>query len=162
MKTLVVYDSKYGNTEKIARAIGGAIGGDVTVMPVGQAHAAGLESFDLLIVGSPTQRAGYLPSIKDFLDGIPDNALKGVRVAAFDTRITARSGDIGTRVMAAIAGGLGYAAKPIAEALEGKGGTPAAPPEGFIVNGIHGPLKKGEPERAAEWGKRLGEGRYGV
>jgi len=155
MKVLLVYDSQYGNTEKIARAIGGAVGGDVSVVPVGKANASGLESFDLLIVGSPTQRAGYLPSIQDFLDRIPDNALTGVRVAAFDTRITARSGGIGTRVMAAIAGGLGYAAGHIAEALEAKGGIPAASPEGFIVNGIHGPLKKGELERATEWGKKL-------
>jgi len=29
MKTLIVYDSVYGNTEKIAKAIGGAITGDV-------------------------------------------------------------------------------------------------------------------------------------
>lgn len=34
MKALVVYDSVYGNTEKIAKAIGGAIIGDVKVLRV--------------------------------------------------------------------------------------------------------------------------------
>ena len=36
MKVLVVYDSAYGNTEKIARAIGSAISGDVKVLRAGK------------------------------------------------------------------------------------------------------------------------------
>ena len=34
MKTLVIYDSVYGNTEKVAKAIGEAIGGVVRVARV--------------------------------------------------------------------------------------------------------------------------------
>jgi flavodoxin len=54
MKTLVVYDSAYGNTEKIARAIGGAIPGETQVRRVAEVSSAELVSLDLLIVGSPT------------------------------------------------------------------------------------------------------------
>ena len=55
MKALIVYDSVYGNTEKIAKAIGGAITGEVRVLRVDESNSAELESIDLLIVGSPTQ-----------------------------------------------------------------------------------------------------------
>jgi flavodoxin len=57
-KTLVVYDSTYGNTEKIAQAIGEAIGGQI--LRVGEVNPADLKGFDLLIVGSPTR--GGLPT----------------------------------------------------------------------------------------------------
>lgn len=38
MKALIVYDSVYGNTEKIAKAIGGAITGEVKVLRVNEAN----------------------------------------------------------------------------------------------------------------------------
>jgi flavodoxin len=55
MKALIVYDSLYGNTEQIAKAIGGGMGGEVKVVRVGEANPAELGSYDLLIVGSATQ-----------------------------------------------------------------------------------------------------------
>jgi flavodoxin len=53
MKTLIVYDSVYGNTEKIAKAIGDAIAGEVEVLRVGDVNVGDLETADLLIIGSP-------------------------------------------------------------------------------------------------------------
>ena len=53
MKTLVVYDSLYGNTRTIAQAIGDAIPGEVEVLQVGDVNASELEAYDLLIVGAP-------------------------------------------------------------------------------------------------------------
>ncbi len=50
MKALIVYDSVYGNTEKIARAISSAIIGDVKVV---RAAEAGLESREVVEVGFP-------------------------------------------------------------------------------------------------------------
>jgi hypothetical protein len=44
-------------------------------------------------------------------------------------------------------------ARPIADKLVEKGGRLIFPPEGFYVSGTEGPLKDGELERAAEWGK---------
>lgn len=55
MKALIVYDSMYGNTEKIAKSIGGAITGDVKVLRISEVIPSELESLDFLIVGSPTQ-----------------------------------------------------------------------------------------------------------
>ncbi len=57
MKVLVVYDTLYGNTEKIARAIAGAVAppDTVRIIRAGEAGPADLEGVGLLFVGSPTQ-----------------------------------------------------------------------------------------------------------
>jgi flavodoxin len=144
MKALVIYDSQYGNTEKIAKAIGGAIGADVKVARFGEVKAAELGSYDLLIVGSPTQGGRYTMSMKDFLDAIPSDALKNVRVASFDTRLKTKLAKV-----------FGYAATRIADTLKIKGGNLLAPAEGFLVKGVKGPIIEGELERAAAWAKDI-------
>jgi flavodoxin I len=135
MKALIVYDTKYGNTEKIARTIGEAIGGQVP--RVGEVDSTDLKGFNLLIVGSPTGGGFPTPRIDALLKALP--ALEGVNVAAFDTRTT--------RTI------FGYAAPRIARRLERNGENLRAPPEGFVVLGMEGPLRDGEIGR-----RELGEG----
>ena len=142
MKALVVYDSVYGNTEKIAKAIGGAIAGEVKVLRPGEVNPSDLASLNLLIVGSPTQGGKATQAIKELLNRIPADALKNVNVATFDTRFSTRLVKL-----------FGYADGRIADILKDKGGRLAAPPQGFIVKGKEGPLKEGELERAALWAK---------
>jgi flavodoxin I len=144
MKALIVYDSVYGNTEKIARAIAEAItpSGEVKVLRAGEANPSELESIDLLIVGSPTHGGRPTPAIQDFLNRVP--SLRGINVAAFDTRSATKFARV-----------FGYAAGRIASNLKGKGGTLMASPEGFFVTGTRGPLKEGELERAAGWAKGI-------
>lgn len=146
MKALVVYDSVYGNTEKVARAIAEALAeaGEVKVKRPGEVSPSELESLDLLVVGSPTQGWRPTPAIQKLLDEIPAGALEQVRVASFDTRMKGR-----------IAGLLGYAAGRIAEALKKKGGRLVAAAEGFEVKDKEGPLEHGELGRAAEWARRI-------
>jgi flavodoxin I len=146
MKALIVYDSVYGNTEKIARAIAEAItpSYEVKVLRVGEANPSELASIDLLIVGSPTHAGRPTPAIQELLNKVPKLSLQGINVAAFDTRITNKL----VRV-------FGYAAGRIARNLKGKGGTLIAPPVGFFVTGSKGPLKEGELERAAGWAKGI-------
>jgi len=144
MKAMVVYDSLYGNTEKLARAIGGAIGDEARVVRAGDVSLSELESVDLLVVGSPTQGGRPTKATQDLLNKVSESAVRGVKVAAFDTRVTSR--------WAAI---FGYAAGRIAKSLKRKGGTLVASPEGFFVEGTEGPLKDGELERADAWAKRI-------
>ena len=87
MKALVIYDSQYGNTEQIAKAIAGGIGGEVKVVKIAEAKRRGAASYDLIIVGSPTQGGRYRLDMKSFLDGLPADAFKNKKVAAFDTRV---------------------------------------------------------------------------
>jgi flavodoxin len=148
MKVLIVYDSVYGNTEKIARAIAEAItpSNEVKVLGAGEANPSDLESTNVLIVGSPTHGGRPTPSVHSFLNKVPK--LQGINVAAFDTRITTKF----VRV-------FGYAAGRIANNLKKKGGILIASPEGFFVTGGQGPLKEGELERAAAWAKGILEGK---
>ena len=144
MKALVIYDSLYGNTELIARAIGGGIGEDVKVVRAAEEKIAELDSYDLIIVGSPTQGGKYTIPMKSFLDTIPADALKNKKVAAFDTR--------GKGIFYKI---FGWAANKIADTLKDKGANLVAPGEGFFVKGGKGPLADGELERAAAWAKTI-------
>jgi flavodoxin len=155
MKTLIVYDSFFGNTEQVARAIGEALGAqsEVNVLRVGDVKPEHLTGLNLLIAGSPTRAFSPSPATKEFLAHIPRQNLRGVKVAAFDTRIALS--DVNSRVLSVFVKIFGYAAQPIANQLVKKGGTLCLPPEGFFVQGTEGPLKAGELERAGEWAKQI-------
>ena len=150
-KALIVYDSMFGNTEKVAQAIGGALG--TQVIRVGDIKPEHLAGLDVLIVGSPTQAFQPLKPIKAFLKDIPAGALKGVKVAAFDTRADVQ--EVGSRILTLFVKLFGYAAEPIAAQLIKKGGMQAIAPAGFFVTDKEGPLKKGELERAAAWAQQV-------
>jgi flavodoxin I len=144
MKALVVYDSVYGNTEKIARAIGDAVSGEVRVLRVGEVDVSELKTLDLLFVGAPTHGGRPSPTMREFLDKVQSPALEGIKVAAFDTRLSTRWVGI-----------FGYAAGRIAKSLQKKGGALVGSPEAFYVQGSEGPLKEGELERAAAWAQDI-------
>lgn len=146
MKTLVLYDSAYGNTSRAATAIGRALPGDVEVTTVQHVDPRALQEADLVFVGSPTQNRKPTKAMTRFLDDLSGSALEGKRVAAFDTRYA------GKLV------GFFSAAKKMADQVVSKGGALAAPPEGFIVSGKEGPLKAGELERAARWAAETAAG----
>ncbi|OGZ33652.1 MAG: hypothetical protein A2Y98_01830 [Candidatus Portnoybacteria bacterium RBG_19FT_COMBO_36_7] len=152
MKILIIYDSVYGNTEKIAFAVGEAIGPEATVKKVSEAKVKDLEDIGLLILGTPTHGGRPTPAMQDFLKMIPDGELKNAKVAAFDTRFNEKKASAFLRLLAKI---LNFAAPRIARNLKIKGVEMAIEPEGFIVEGKEGPLKQGEMERAEEWAKKL-------
>ena len=166
MKALVVYDSFFGNTEKIAQAIGQGLGsqGEVEARRVGEVTPwqkppglapQQLAGVQLLIVGSPTRGFRASEATMKFLNSIPAGGLRGVKVAAFDTRMSLK--DLNNAILNFVfwlkLGG--YAAKPIANALQKSGGELLAAPEGFFVKASEGPLHDGELERAAEWGRKI-------
>jgi flavodoxin len=156
-KALVVYDSFFGNTERIAQSIGNALGRqeDVGIIRVANVKPEQLTGLNLLIVGSPTRAFRPTPAIKNLLKSIPKNGLKGVKVAAFDTRMTEEEIDSAVFILRILVNIFGYAAKPISDRLKKKGGELIASPEGFFVHGTEGPLKEGELERASNWAKQI-------
>jgi flavodoxin len=156
MKAMVVYDSGFGNTEKIAQAIGQGLGSpeDVEIVRVGDVKPDQVRGVPLLIVGSPTQKFSPTGATTSFLKGIPQSGLQGVKVAAFDTRFPVSEIER-VRILAFFVKIFGYAAKPIADRLQKKGGKLVIPPEGFFVEGTEGPLQEGELERAAGWAKQV-------
>jgi flavodoxin I len=146
MKTVVVYDSVHGNTEKIARAIAEAVGlsGKARVLRAGEAQLSDLNAIDLLMVGSPTLGGRPTPAVQEFLGRMPAGALRNLSVTSFDTRVKMFFARL-----------FGYAADRIAVNLKEKGGFVARAPEGFIVKGRKGPLADGELERAAAWARAM-------
>lgn len=158
MKALIVYDSFFGNTEKIAGVIGDSLKseGSVQVVKVDKAKPEHLKGINILIVGSPTRGSKPTMPIVKFLINIPAKSLKEVKVAAFDTRINAT--EVNSRVLHGFVKLFGYAAKPIAARLKKKGGNLVLPPEGFYVRNSEVTLKDGELERAADWAKQILKG----
>jgi flavodoxin len=147
MSAIVIYDSLYGNTEQIARAIGSGFGEDTKVVRVGDVKAEDIAPYHFVVIGSPTQGGRQTPAVKAFLDKLPAEALKEKRLAAFDTRHK--------NVLVKV---FGYAAPRIEAAIKEKGGNATAQPQGFFVKGTKGPLLDGELERAANWAKSIAAG----
>src|SRR5438105_2826590 len=92
MKTVVVYDSQYGNTERIAQTIADTLRvfGQAQVVHVREAHPTEFQGVDLLIVGCPTQ--GFRPTLamQSFFGNLSPQQLRGLVVACFDTRFRGR------------------------------------------------------------------------
>jgi flavodoxin len=143
MKVLVVYDSKFGNTERIAQVIAGRLQrhGSVELMNVELAPRTMPQSLNLLVVGGPTQGHGASPALRDWLEGLEPT--HGVRAGAFDTRFAK------PRWL------TGSAAGVIARRLNRLGFDLVRDPESFFVAHSEGPLLDGEDDRAAAWAERL-------
>lgn len=156
MKTLIIYDSLYGNTEVVAQVIKHVLdeGGEVEIQRVGAIGVEQLAGIELLVVGSPTQQFRPTAGMRAFMAKIPGDGLKGVKVAAFDTRLTQEEIDR-TPVLSFFVRMSGYAAEKIARVMKKKGGELLVPAEGFYVEGMKGPLVKGEVERAEAWARKL-------
>jgi flavodoxin len=161
MRSLVVYESWFGNTQRIAEEIAAALAheGQVDLVTVDEPLPS-LEDVDLLVVGAPTHIHGLSSKrsregaadqgghgeagigVRDWIEALP-NGVQGPRFAAFDTRAH-------KPVLL-----VGSAARGIARRMRERGYAPAVEPESFFVEGTAGPLEEGELERAWEWGRTL-------
>ncbi len=152
MKILIVYDSLYGNTQKVAESVrDGLSNDDIKLVRAKEAKKGDMQGIDMIIVGSPTHGGRPSQETKKFLDSIPENGLKNIKAAAFDTGIPSEGQKF---FLKAIINFFGYAAKRIANDLKKKGAN-IIKSETFFVSGKEGPLVDGELERAKEWGKGL-------
>jgi len=164
MRALVVYESMFGNTARVAHEVaeGLAAHADVELRSVAEAPVEPDEALDLVVVGGPThafslsrpatredarrQGAGVAadgPGLREWLDGLHAGS-HHPRMAAFDTRVTKvrRIPGSAARKASKVAGNLGYSV--------------AEHPESFFVEDVDGPLAVGELERARAWGDLIG------
>lgn len=151
MKSMILYDSVFGNTRTIAEAIGKAL--EAPVQNVSEISAATMEGIELLIVGSPTRAFRPTKPLTHFLAALPSQALTGIQAAAFDTR--ADLNDVKSKLLETMVRIFGYAAPSIEKQLRKKGARIVTTAEGFLVRGTEGPLKEGEAARAEAWAKNL-------
>lgn len=139
MKTLVIFDSNFGNTQKIAEAIAKEF--ETQATPVSKVSIAELVGSNLVIVGGPINAWRPSERMGKFLAGLNKGQLKGIKAAAFDTRVKLFI--------------HGDAAKKIAKALENAGAEVIVEPQGFFVKGREGPLLDNEIEKASQWAKSM-------
>jgi flavorubredoxin len=132
VKALVVYDSVYGNTEKIAKALAVGLesgGVDVDVVKVDAVKFDELGKVDLLCVGSPVHGWSMSKPVKEFLERLKSvQGLSGKKAFAFDTKMKIRL--------------AGSARGKIERKLKGLGLTIAKPGESATVKGREGPLEE--------------------
>lgn len=159
MRSLVAYESWFGNTQRLAEKIARVLAdeGEVELVSVDDPRPS-LDGVDLLVVGGPTHVHGLSSrrsregareqggrgdvgiGVRDFIAGLPNGA-RGPRVAVFDTRVD-------KPVLL-----VGSAARGIARRLREHGYALAGEPESFFVGGTRGPLVDGELARAARWAR---------
>jgi hypothetical protein len=160
MHAIVVYESVWGNTAAVARAIAEGLGGSAHAYPTDEVPAGELTTAELIVAGSPVfgfslpteaMRENILrsetdaatppelshPSLRSWLDKLP--AGHG-RSAAFETRIWwSPRGATGA----------------IEKRLSHRGYPPVTKAHKFVVRDKYGPLRDGELDRAREWGREL-------
>ena len=170
MEALVIYESMYGNTRRVAEAIADGLGGAVaaSVFPVGDVEEGRIIGCDLVVVGGPThvhgmsrpstrRRAADVGSATGVLDvstqinvGVREwlaathAAVPGQNAVAFDTR------NHGLEII------TGSAARGISEGLRKAGFQLLADGESFEVG--PGPaVDQEEIDRASRWGAELAQ-----
>ncbi len=160
MKAVVVYESLWGNTAAIARAIAEGIGSQTRALSTGEAVGEAMAGVDLVVAGAPLigfrlpadgmrrsierdpKHAGRppdlaSPSMRAWLAALPKGS---GHAAAFETRLKWSPGS---------------ATGAIAKGLARLGYRRISQDRRFLVTGTYGPLAAGELERAKAWGAEL-------
>lgn len=137
MEILIIFDSNFGNTKRIADHMAAHLAKNAASVSVNDFKESDLQGIKVLVIGSPIN--GWKPTkrITAFLSHLNPISLKDVKGGAFDTRIKSFLS--------------GNAAKKIAKALENSGVNIIAPSIGFYVKRNEGPLVEGELKKAENW-----------
>lgn len=151
MKSLVLYESYFGNTEKIAKAISETI--KTKAIKLNEIKSEDIKELDLLVIGSPTRAFRPTPELTKFIVEIKNESLNNMKVAVFDTRISVE--DTNSKILSFFVKLFGYAAESMEKKLRKKGAKFAAESAAFYVKESEGPLKDGELDKAIEWAKKL-------
>ena len=160
MRAIVIYESHWGNTAALARAIAQGIGPEAQVMSTGAALGEAIAGVNLIVAGAPLLGSGLYtesmlqgmavhaaedpappdlaqPSMRAWLETLPRGS---ICAAAFETRIWWSPGSAATAIL---------------RRLEARGYRPVAKVQSFFVHGEYGPVCDGELERAKAWGAEI-------
>ena len=164
MHALVIYESMFGNTADVARAVADGLRAEhltVDVVDVRDAPRADQVAADLIVVGAPTHafslsrpstRADAVrqgaptgvaaTGLREWIDAVTVQPASDRRLAAaFDTRVTKVR-----RLPKA-------ASTRAARLLSRHGYEIVGRPTPFLVEDLRGPLVAGEVDRARTWGR---------
>lgn len=181
VRVLIGYESVLGNTRRVAEAVADGVrlavpDAQVQCVQVGRLPPEP-PAVDLFVLGGPTHflrlpgertRRMWVRGVLEASRGAsgdpqhlePGSAGPGVRewLAELDVPVTPlrttprAAAAFDTRQARVLAGG---AARGIARGLRQHGYRLLAPPKGFVVEDVTGPLREGEADRALRWGVQL-------
>jgi len=163
MNAVVVYESHWGNTAAVAKAIADGLGDGARSLSTAEATPDAMIGVDLIVAGAPViafavpsekthdNIAGQTkkgptpdlahPSMREWLQSLPEGSGGS---AAFETRLRFSPGG---------------ATKEIIRGLERLGYRSVGEPQRYFVKGQYGPLREGELDRARAWGAELAQAR---
>ncbi len=143
-KAIIVYDTKFGNTERIAKALASGMeeqGISANCLKTDEADINRLDEYDLLAVGGPTHAFGTSQPMKAFLKRLEGVDLGGKKAFAFDTKMKSRF--------------AGSAAKRIEKALKHLRMDVVRSHASAIVKGSEGPLENGMEDTFRQIGAEI-------
>jgi flavodoxin len=145
-KAIVVYESKYGNTKRVAEAIVEGMrevpGVEAVLNEVKEVELDKLIEFDAILVGSPNHMGSATKGIRKFIDEL-GKLSPGVKLGAvFDTYI-GRDFEKAVKKME----------KQIGEKVPGL--KLATPGLSIKVEGMKGPISEGELPKGKEFGVKM-------
>jgi flavodoxin len=149
MKSIVIYASRYGNTQRIAEAITETLQthGEVQLFPADEALPILPKGIDLVVIGGPTEAHRMTKPVARLFARMGRGVLQGMAAAAFDTRLR------GSRAL------TGSAGSGVARKLRRVGARLIVPAESFFVrsrtSSEQPELEPGELERAVTWAESL-------
>lgn len=140
MKTLVLFDSNYGNTKTIAYEIAKTFTGDTKVVSADDFKVVDAQNLDLLIVGCPI--IGWRPTEK-IIEAFHKIKLESnnFKFATFDTRVKLFF--------------HGDAKDQMSKMISQIGGTEIINSHAFYVKGKEGPILDGEIASANKWATEI-------
>jgi len=150
MRACIIFDTRYGNTEKIAKSLETGLkeaGVQTVCVNAKDVAVDSLKQYDLICVGAPTEWVTASKPMKEFLGKLKSTDLSGKHGFAFDTKFDAPLS--------------GSAAKFIEKELKNLGLQIIAPRESAIVLGLKkeegcARIKEGEEKRFEQVGLQVG------
>ena len=152
MKDIVIYDTTYGNTQKIAETMTETLKEselEVDLFDVKNVKKLSGKDYDFLVLGSPTKFGTMSFTIRFFLGKVKNEEWVNKPFAAFDTENP-------ENIEKAQAENKEWsAAEKIAEKLRDKKMNQLLPVLKALVIGQKGPLVEGEIERTKNYAREL-------
>ncbi|MFX0010491.1 MAG: flavodoxin family protein [Candidatus Hermodarchaeota archaeon] len=147
MNVLIVYETNFGNTKKVAEIIAEGMNAveqiEPEVLNVNDVEFNKVQDFDAIIIGSPTWGGNAPKSIRDFIDTLAKLPLNEKYYAVFDTNNNLRFlSNLVRKLEKKIS-------KKIPSLQKILPGLPVR------VIGLKGPIAEGELSKCKDYGKEL-------
>jgi len=145
-KVIVVYESKYGNTKRVAETIiegmGESEGIETVLSELKEIDVDKILDYDVILIGSPNHWGGPTRGVKKFIDKLGKLSVKEKLYAVFDTYL---------------GNDFEKAVKKMEKRIDEKvpGLKQIAPGLSIKVQGMKGPILEGELPKCREFGNKI-------